>query len=145
MDFFALGTAVIAAVALGIAATAAASAAVFRARMLIPREVPGVPVTLVLAATGPLPGLENLFDALLGQTLRPARLIVAVESRDDPAHDRVEALTARYPALPIELVVAGISDERAQKCTNIHGALARLRPADDVGAFLCALVGDTGD
>jgi hypothetical protein len=130
MDFFALGTAVIAAVALGIAATATVSAAVFRARMLIPREVPGVPVTLVLAATGPLPGLENLFDALLGQTLRPARLIVAVESHDDPAHGRVEALTARYPALPIELVVAGISDERAQKCTNILGALARLRPAD---------------
>ena len=130
MDFFALGTAIISAVALGIAATATACAAVFRARMLIPREVPGVPVTLVLAATGPLPGLENLFDALLGQTLRPARLIVAVESRDDPAHDRVEALTARYPALPIELVVAGISDERAQKCTNILGALARLRPAD---------------
>src|SRR5216683_260104 len=130
MDFFALGTAIIAAVALGIAATATAGAAVFRARMLIPREVPDVPVTLVLAATGPLPGLEMLFDALLGQTLRPARLIVAVESRDDPAHDRVEALAQGYPALPIELIVAGLSGERAQKCTNLLAALARLRPAD---------------
>src|SRR5204863_5875477 len=60
----------------------------------------------------------------------PARLIVAVESRDDPAHDRVETLARDYPALPIELVVAGISGERAQKCTNLLAAFARLRAAD---------------
>jgi cellulose synthase/poly-beta-1,6-N-acetylglucosamine synthase-like glycosyltransferase len=130
MDSFALGTAIIAAIALGIALTAAGCAVAFLMRMLVPREVPNVPVTLVLAATGPLPGLEALFDALLGQTLRPARLLVAVESRDDPAHDRIEALARSYPALPIELVVAGISGERAQKCTNLLAALARLRPAD---------------
>jgi cellulose synthase/poly-beta-1,6-N-acetylglucosamine synthase-like glycosyltransferase len=131
-------TAIAAVVAIGVAATATACAAVFRARMLIPREVPDVPLTLVLAATGPLPGLENLFDALLGQTLRSARLIVAVESREDPAHDRVEALALGYPALPIELVVAGISGERAQKCTNLLAAFARLRPSDSYIALIDA-------
>jgi len=69
-------------------------------------------LALLLAATGPLPGLETLFDALLRQTLRAARLIVAVESREDPAHDRVKALAQGHPALPTELIIAGLSGER---------------------------------
>jgi Glycosyl transferase family 21 len=98
--------------------------------MLIPSDVPDVPITLVLPATGPLPGLEALFAALVAQTLPPARLIVAVESRQDPAYRRVADLARDYPQLNTELVVAGLSDDRAQKCTNILGALARLDPGD---------------
>jgi Glycosyl transferase family 21 len=116
--------------ALVIALTAAIQAALFRAGMLIPTEVPAVPVTLLLPATGPLPGLEELFAALLAQTLPPARVIVAVESRDDPAYQRVVRLARRVPGLAVELVVAGVSDRRAQKCTNILAAVERLGPAD---------------
>src|SRR5205807_6137875 len=123
-------TAIAAVAALGIALTAAACAVAFRRRMLLPSEIPDVRPTLILPATGPLPGLEALFDALLRQTLAPGRLIVAVESQDDPAFTRVSELAARYPSLPTELVIAGISDQRAQKCTNLLAALAHLGPAD---------------
>jgi len=119
-------TAIAGAVALGIALTAAGCAVAFRLRMLVPNEIPDARPTLILPATGPLPGLEALFDALLGQTLAPGRMIVAVESPADPAFARVSKLAARYPALPVELVIAGISSERAQKCTNLLAALARL-------------------
>ena len=122
--------AIAAVVAIGSALTAAACAVAFRRRMLLPNEIPDAHPTLILPATGPLPGIEALFDALLGQTLAQGRLIVAVESHDDPAFARFNKLAARYPTLPIELVVAGISDQRAQKSTNLLAALARLGPAD---------------
>src|SRR5713226_9749050 len=123
----------------GIAAAFATSAALlslvaaawFRIRMLIPDEVPKARVTLILPATGPLPNLEALFAALLAQTLPPTRLVVAVESREDPAHGRVADLAPRYPALDIELVDAGLSDLRVQKCTNLLAAFARLHEADE--------------
>ena len=105
-------------------------ALVFRIRMLIPTGVPDVRVTLILPATGALPGLADLFEALRSQTLRPARLIIAVESQDDPAFARATKLAQGFPDLAIELVVAGLSGERAQKCTNILAALERLRAED---------------
>src|SRR5260370_4081199 len=78
-----------AAVAILIALAALACALVFRIRMLIPTEVPDARVTLILPATGPLPGLADLLEGLRNQTLRPALLIIAVESPDDPAYARV--------------------------------------------------------
>jgi hypothetical protein len=110
---------------------ALACAVLFRIKMLIPSEVPDARATLILPATGPLPDLANLFRDLRRQTLRPARLIVAVESREDPAYDRVASELGNYPELPIELVVAGLSAERGQKCTNLLAALERLGSADD--------------
>jgi len=130
LDREVLCTAIAATVAIGIALTAAGCAVAFRMRMLLPSEIPDVRPTLILPATGSLPGLEALFDALLRQTLLPGRLIVAVESQEDPAFARFSELADRYPALPIELVVAGISDERAQKSTNLLAALTRLNSAD---------------
>jgi len=123
----------------GVAAAFAASAgvlsvvaaAVFLTHMLVPRGIPEVSATLILPATGPLLGLEALFDALSAQTLPPKRLLIAVESRDDPAYERVVDLAARYPDLAVELVVAGLSDQRAQKLTNLLAALARLDQSDD--------------
>jgi hypothetical protein len=119
-----------AAVAILIALAALTCALVFRLRMLIPTEAPDARVTLILPATGPLPGLADLFEALRGQTLRPARLIIAVESQDDPAYARIADLAPQFPDLAIELVVAGLSGERAQKCTNILGGLQRLGAED---------------
>ena len=127
-----LGVAVAAAIALLGAVAALCFATLFRRQMLIPDGVPeGARVTLILPATGRLPALRGLFEDLRRQTLRPARLIVAVESRDDPAYRRIAEEAPHFPELPVETVVAGASAERAQKCTNLLAAFARLVPEDE--------------
>ncbi len=107
-----------------------ALAVLFISRLRIPDDRPSVPVTLVLPATGALAGIEDLLDALSAQSLRPDRLIVAVEFIEDPAHSRVAALAGQYPQLNIELIVAGLSSLRSQKCTNLLAALVHLRTGD---------------
>jgi len=87
-------------------------------------------VALVLPATGPLPGLEELLSALMVQSLQPYRLIIVVESRGDPAYARAAAAAEAYPQLKIEVVVAGLSSLRSQKCTNLLAALAQLEAED---------------
>lgn len=106
--------------------SAIALAVLFITRLQIFDDRPSTRVNLILPATGALPGLENLLGALAAQSLRPSRLIVAIESCDDPAHARVAALAESYSGLNIEIVVAGLSPLRSQKCTNILAALARL-------------------
>jgi glycosyl transferase family 21 len=115
-----------------------ALAVLFAVRLRIPDERLSTRVALVLPATGMLPGLEDLFGALARQSLPPSRVIVAVESRDDPAYARVAALAGHYPRLNIELVVAGLSPLRSQKCTNLLAALARLDADDAYVALLDA-------
>jgi len=107
-----------------------ALAMLFANRLRILADCPAARVALVLPATGELPGLEDLLTALSVQTLEPQRMIVAVEATDDPAFARVATLAERFSQLNIELVVAGLSPVRGQKCTNLLAALARL-DADD--------------
>jgi len=107
-----------------------ALAVLFAARLRIPEDRLATRVTLVLPVTGVLPGLEDLLAVLSVQTLKPRRMIVAVEASDDPAFGRVTTLAERFSGLNIELVVAGLSPLRSQKCTNILAALARLDPDD---------------
>jgi Glycosyl transferase family 21 len=107
-----------------------ALALLFAAYLRIPNERPAAWVTLVLPLTGPSPSLEELLAALAAQSLRPRRLIVAVESSDDPAFERVAALGGRYAELNIELVAAGLSSLRSQKCTNLLAALTYLDDGD---------------
>jgi cellulose synthase/poly-beta-1,6-N-acetylglucosamine synthase-like glycosyltransferase len=107
-----------------------ALAVLFAAWLRIPGDRPSVSVTLVLPATGPLPALENLLTALTLQSLPPRRLIVAVESREDPAYARVSALVGQYAQLKMQLVVAGLSSLRSQKCTNLLAALGNLDAED---------------
>jgi hypothetical protein len=115
-----------AAVAVFYSLSALALAILFITRLRIIDNCPLTRVNLILPATGALPRLENLFDALAAQSLQPSRLVVAVESIDDPAHARVTALAERCPRLNIEIVVAHLSALRSQKCTNILAALAHL-------------------
>ncbi len=117
-------------VAIGATMLSIAAAVVFRNGLLIPKSLRQVPVTLLMAATGSLPNLDTLFEALRAQTLPPARLLVTVESGTDPAYRRVADLAARYTDLAIEIVVAGASDVRAQKLTNLLAGFARLRDID---------------
>ena len=107
-----------------------ALALLFFARLRVLDDRLSASVALVLPATGALPGIEDLFAALTVQSLRPRRLIVSVEAREDPAYRRVAALAEHFPQLNIELVVAGLSPLRSQKCTNLLAALAQLDSDD---------------
>jgi Glycosyl transferase family 21 len=107
-----------------------ALALLFFARLRVQDDRLSVNIALVLPATGTLPGLEELLNALLAQSLLPRRLIIAVESRDDPAYARIRDLSRRYARLNIELVIAGLSPLRSQKCTNLLAALGRLEAED---------------
>jgi hypothetical protein len=103
-----------------------ALAVLFFARLRVLDDRLSASTTLVLPATGTLPGIEDLLAALAGQSLRPRRLIVSVEAYEDPAYRRVAALAEQFPQLNIELIVAGLSPLRSQKCTNLLAALAQL-------------------
>ena len=85
-------TIIAAAVPVGIAVIATVCSWVFLRFFRIPADLPDASATLILPVTGSLPRHEELFDALLGQSLIPTRLIVATESREDPAYDRVAGL-----------------------------------------------------
>jgi hypothetical protein len=102
----------------------------FLTNLRIPAAGTANGLALILPATGRMKNLEHLLADLRGQTLPIRRLIVAVESPDDPAFARVSALARTDDRLRIELVVAGVSDRRAQKCTNILAALSRLDAED---------------
>jgi hypothetical protein len=119
-----------AAVAVSLSLGGLALALLFASHLRIPGELPAARVTLVLPLTGPNPDFAKLLAALAAQSLRPRRLIVAVESRDDPAFARVAAFGGDYGGLKIELVVAGLSGLRSQKSTNLLAALRCLDKAD---------------
>lgn len=120
-----------AAIAVFYALWSIALALLFFSQMRVLDDRLSASVALVLPVTGALPGLDDLLAALTAQSLKPRRLIVSVEAREDPAYRRVAALAERYPQLNVELVVAGLSPMRSQKCTNLLAALAQL-DADDV-------------
>ncbi len=113
-------------------------ALLFAAYLRIPNERTAARVTLVLPLTGPSPSLEELLAALADQSVRPRRLIVAVESREDPAFARVAALGGHYAGSDIELVVAGLSSVCSQKCANLLAALMHLDDSDAHVVFLDA-------
>jgi len=115
-----------------------ALAVLFFARLRVQDARFSATVALVLPATGALPGVEDLLAALTAQSLRPRRLIVSVEAREDPAYPRVTALAQCYPQLKIDLVVAGLSPLRSQKCTNLLAALAQLEPDEEYIVLLDA-------
>jgi hypothetical protein len=85
-----------------------------------------------------LPGLEDLLDDLAAQTLIPKRLIVAVESAADPAYRRALATRATERRFAVDVVIAGLADDRGQKSTNILAAAAMLTNEDDYVLFIDA-------
>lgn len=82
-------------------------------------------VSIILPLTGEARAFSALLDALNKQTLRPACLVVSVESEHDPAYARVRS-SIRKARFPIKLVVAGPAAHQAQKCRNQQAALDHL-------------------
>jgi hypothetical protein len=64
----------------------------FLAKLRIPISGPVADIVLLLPATGSLDNLENFLAALGRQSVRAGRLIIAVESPDDPAYRRATEL-----------------------------------------------------
>lgn len=94
-------------------------------------------VTLILPLTGKVPGLEGLLSALDTQSLVPRRLIICVESTDDPAYRRASEL-ANGVGFPVEIVLAGEACQCAQKCANQIAGLQRIDVQDEAVVFLDA-------
>ena len=123
MEILALGAMAAAWLALG-AGLAAYGFARMRRRRVPPPAQPGAAAhpTVVFPATGPLPGLERLRDALASQSVAPAAVIFAVEQPSDPAFARIGAVFAGFPA-PVEVLVAGEAGGGGQKSRNLAQAL----------------------
>jgi cellulose synthase/poly-beta-1,6-N-acetylglucosamine synthase-like glycosyltransferase len=99
-------------------------------RVRAPRSRRNATATVILPLTGRAETLEELVAALGAQTLRPRRLVVAVESKDDPAYARILGVMDRA-GFPVEIVVAGAAATQAQKCRNQQAALALVDDADE--------------
>jgi hypothetical protein len=110
----------------------------FLAKLRIPTGGRANSIALILPATGLLDNLENLLAALGRQWVRARRLMIAVESPDDPAFRRATELAKIHPELSIDVVVAGVSNRRGQKCTNILAALTHLTDEDRLVVMLDA-------
>jgi hypothetical protein len=113
------------------------TATAFLYRLQLPKHsLPGR-ITLILPLSGRCPTLETLIKSLTTQSLQPCRLIIAVESKNDPAHDRAQKL-ADQTSFPIEVITAGFANHCAQKCWNQIAALRQLDDLDDAIIMLDA-------
>jgi hypothetical protein len=88
-------------------------------------------VTLILPMKPPAADLPGLLRALDGQSLRPRRLIIAVQTTDH---------TPELPqtSFPCQIVVAGVTAARGQKSHNLLMALDALDAQDQAVIFLDA-------
>lgn len=118
-------------------ASLAAAAWSFR-RLRLPRGESTGSATLVMAVTGKAPRLERLLRALERQTLKPRRLILAIESVADPAFQVAERLTCSQTDFPLEIVIAGQAERSAQKCLNLIAAYRRIDSEDEIIVMLDA-------
>ncbi len=103
----------------------------------LPRpEVPGrvPPVAILVAVKGRTATTEACFERLLGLAYPNFRLVVAVESEDDPAVALIRSLQETHAAT-ITLVVAGMASRGGQKVANLAAALDALEARDEIIVF----------
>jgi len=92
-------------------------------------------VTLVLAATGGGAQFAALLDALTRQTLAPARLILCVESEDDPVVAQARAMALPFP---MDIAIAGLAERCSQKGLNLAAGFGLLDGREDAIVLLDA-------
>ncbi|MDN3567531.1 glycosyltransferase [Paeniroseomonas aquatica] len=117
--------------------TAAVAAVVHAARVRPASRRCEGGVTLILPLAGPTPALAALFRALAAQTLRPRRLIVAVEGPADPAAAQALSLAALLP-FPLQLAFAAHTRTRSHKCSNLIAGFRQLDEEDAAAVMLDA-------
>ena len=113
-------------------------AAMGYARGLPQPEIPGAEpnVAIILPVKGDA-DLARLLPLLRAQSYSRYRIIAAVESEQDPAFPMLAA-AALQPGASIEVTVAGLAQSAGQKVWNQLAALDRLRPEDEIVAFIDA-------
>jgi ceramide glucosyltransferase len=83
-----------------------------------------VPLEIVVPVKGSFPGQETVLKSLLEQDYPSYRVLVVLESDDDPAHLVVDRLCSRYPhAIK---VISGISTSCGQKNHNLIEGMKHL-------------------
>lgn len=93
-------------------------------------------MVLIVPVRGPAPGLKPCLDALCGQDWPVLRILVVLESEDDPAAGIARATAAADPRVTV--VQAGEALDRGQKVHNLLAGLRQLEPADDLVVFVDA-------
>ncbi|MBU0499549.1 MAG: hypothetical protein KJ558_06910 [Gammaproteobacteria bacterium] len=93
--------------------------------------------TLILPLTGASPGLSALLHSINTQSISCRRLIISVESHEDPAYHQAMALAEGF-SFPVEVVIAGYAVRCGQKCWNQVEALERINQSDEVIVLLDA-------
>lgn len=89
-------------------------------------------VTLILPVTSiSAERLHAFVQALDGQTMKPRRVVLAIESDDDPAFAAARTLSENAWHFDLELIIAGPALRCSQKCWNLMAAARRLTQEDD--------------
>ncbi len=100
------------------------------------REIYYMPPAAVIV---PVKGVDERFaehlEALLHQEYGAYRVILVVESADDPAFAVITRRLAESSPTRAELVVAGPAEDCGQKVWNLQAALDRLEEEDEVLVF----------
>ncbi|HPF37040.1 MAG TPA: glycosyltransferase [Phycisphaerae bacterium] len=93
-------------------------------------------VAVIMPCKGVDEKLHETMRKLAAQTLRPARVIFTLESRNDPAWKALEGWASEWRGLAYEFVEAGLAEHRGQKVHNLLAAEARVGDDIDVVVFL---------
>src|SRR4051812_32591654 len=122
----------LAALAAWLAVAAVACYAVYRyqdglGRAVVLPRTPHVAIVMPVRGTPP----AGLWPALAAQDYANWRIILAVESTDDPAYGALTALIGEKG----DVVVAGAARDTGQKVHNQLAALKRLRAGDEIVVF----------
>jgi cellulose synthase/poly-beta-1,6-N-acetylglucosamine synthase-like glycosyltransferase len=103
----------------------------------LPRpETPSVKpiVAVIVAVKGASHETAHFFENLQAQAYPNFRVIVGVESSDDPAYALANALAQKGP-IEFTSVVAGVAQSTGQKVANLLAALDQLEPRDEIIIF----------
>ncbi len=92
-------------------------------------------VTLIMAMTGSSESFKSFLYQLNEQLLKPARLIISVESMADPAYATIQK-HACLASFPIEITIAGLASISSQKSHNLVSALKWLKQNGDLNDYV---------
>ncbi len=93
-------------------------------------------VAVIMPCKGVDEKLHETVRKLSAQTLRPARVIFTLESKNDPAWSALEGWASEWQDIAHEFVEAGLATDRGQKVHNLLAAEQRVGEDIDVIVFL---------
>ncbi len=94
---------------------------------------PPVPLEVVVPVKGALPEQEAVLKSLLEQNYPSYRVLIVLESGEDPANSAVDRLCAQYRH--VAKVISGVSTICAQKNHNLIEGVRRLNSETEIIVF----------